>query len=374
MLSTQALGGVEVTQEQLSEMQAGDYVLHARGGKLRKVAVVKTRLPVDPLSHAHCLGLVQAPNGTIYAGQRTILSKSTDGGRTWEHFHNRDPKKPVFWFDAEGRMQSYGWPEGEKFPAIWTSEDEGETWERVGRLDMPTKGEFGLTGRIIPLRDGTLVAPVEDRTEEASKDWGTLISGTIAAYVCRSTDGGRAWPEHCFMCEWGVETCLTELPSGRLVAVMRYQRPPLPEDPPDLLERTGATVIGAKCPYKHVFLADSEDGGRTWTPPRQLTTVFGQCRGSGVGLSGDRFVVVHDHRYPRSLGSGRAMVSLDGSRTWEDEVYYLGHGMTAGYAESICLDGEEMLTLTGSCYGDVDHFVHSLGRSQFVLIRWKLVR
>jgi hypothetical protein len=67
------------------------------------------------------------------------------------------------------------------------------------------------------------------------------------------------------------------------------------------------------------------------------------------------------------------MVSLDGSRTWEDEVYYIVHGMTAGYAETISLDGEEMLTLTGGCYGDVDHFVHSIGRSQFVLIRWKLV-
>ena len=71
MLSTQDLGGVRVTEEQLREMQAGDYVLHARDGGLEKVEVQKTRLPVDPLSHAHCMCLARAPSGTIYAAQRS---------------------------------------------------------------------------------------------------------------------------------------------------------------------------------------------------------------------------------------------------------------------------------------------------------------
>ena len=48
--------------------------------------------------------------------------------------------------------------------------------------------------------------------------------------------------------------------------------------------------------------------------------------------------------------------------------------MAAGYNETICLDGEEMLTMAGSCYGNFEQSRHMIGRSEFVLIRWKLVR
>jgi hypothetical protein len=147
----------------------------------------------------------------------------------------------------------------------------------------------------------------------------------------------------------------------------------LAEDEADILERTGAAVFGSKFPYKHVFLADSVDGGITWTNLRQLTTVFGQCHGSAVGLSNNRVVLVHDHRYPRELSSGRAMVSHDGGQTWSDEVYYLCHGNAAGFAQTITLDGEEMLTLVGSAYGNVDSWENCIGKSYFVLIRWRLV-
>jgi hypothetical protein len=159
-----------------------------------------------------------------------------------------------------------------------------------------------------------------------------------------------------------------------LLAVIRYQRPQQRDDTPELRERTGAAEFGSSFPYKHVFVAHSDDGGVTWTQPRQLTTVFGQCYGSGVGLAEDRAVVVHDHRYPRSMSSGRAMVSRDGGENWEDEVYYLVHGHAAGYAATLSLDGEEMLTLAGSCYGDVDRsWDYCIGRTDFVLIRWHLV-
>jgi hypothetical protein len=63
-------------------------------------------------------------------------------------------------------------------------------------------------------------------------------------------------------------------------------------------------------------------------------------------------VVIHDHRYPRNLGTGRAMVSHDGGLTWEDEVYYLARGLVAGFPASVSPDGEEMLTLIGSSNGD----------------------
>ena len=100
---------------------------------------------------------------------------------------------------------------------------------------------------------------------------------------------------------------------------------------------------------------------------------WGQCYGYGVGLSGNRAVVVTDHRYPRNMSSARAVVSHDNGETWQDEVYYLSHGHAAGYAATISLDEEDMLTLTGSCYGDVNSWNNCIGNTDYVIIRWKLV-
>ena len=50
-----------------------------------------------------------------------------------------------------------------------------------------------------------------------------------------------------------------------------------------------------------VYAVISADGGLTWTSLRQLTSVFGQCYGSGVGLSGNRVVIAHDHQAAPTL-------------------------------------------------------------------------
>lgn len=166
---------------------------------------------------------------------------------------------------------------------------------------------------------------------------------------------------------------MAQMPSGKLLASIRYQRPSLPDDPPDLLQRTGALAANHNIPFKHVFIAHSDDNGLSWSKPRQLATVLGQCYGHGVGLSKNRAIIITDHRYPREMGGGRAMVSRDGGQTWANEVYYLSHGRAAGYAATLNIDGEEMLTLTGSCYGDVERWENCIGRTEFVLVRWQLV-
>ena len=89
---------------------------------------------------------------------------------------------------------------------------------------------------------------------------------------------------------------------------------------------------------KHVFVSHSDDGGQSWTAPRQLATV----------------------------------VSRDDGIAWEDEAYYLTNGDAAGYASTISLDGDEMLTLTGSCCGDVESWDNCVGNTDFVIIRWRL--
>lgn len=371
MLSTHNVGGVTVQAADLAAMQASNYILHARDGELTRVPVEKVRLPRDPQGHVQRLCLVQAPNGTIYAAQYTLLHKSADGGATWEHLE-RDPEVCRGWrvqFDGDGVMLNVcpGEPS-----TVQASDDEGGTWRPVGQIDIGPPDVPSLGFSMTRLDDGTLLVLVLVGSDQVgNREAAQLMPATCRIY--RSQDGGRTWPEYLVLGNWCCEVNVAQLPSGRLLVTIRYQRPLLSDDPADLLEQTGANVVGANNPYKHVFVAHSDDRGQTRTTPRQVATVFGQCYGDGVGLSQNRAVIVTDHRYPRDMSSARTVVSLDGGETWQDEVYYLSHGRAAGYAVTISLDGEEMLTLTGSCYGDVSSWNNCTGRTDFAIIRWMLV-
>jgi len=83
--STVALGGLLPTSEQLLEMRDADYVLRVADGKMNQIPAQKTKLPIDPHGHVQCLALFVGPDDTIYAAQNSVLSKSTDGGKTWTH-------------------------------------------------------------------------------------------------------------------------------------------------------------------------------------------------------------------------------------------------------------------------------------------------
>lgn len=369
--NTEALGGTTATPEELAAMQKDNYILHARGGELARVPVEKIRLPRDPEGHVQRLCLVAAPDGTLYAAQHTLLSKSTDGGRTWKHFE-RDPALFGGWrlqFAEDGTMLNIA---GNPPHAIYASRNEGETWEQIGQLDVPPGGTTEIGFSVTRLSDGSLLLPLLHRQAQTSADHTKVLSGANTCYTCRSVDGGRTFPDHSLLGDWCHEANIVPLPSGPLLAIVRFQRGYLPDDPPDLGERTGASALKSGFPYKHVFLSDSMDEGRTWTQPRQLTTLFGQCYGAGVGLSRNRVVAIHDHRYPREVAGARAMVSNDQGQTWKDEVYYLNHGQAAGYAATVSLDGEEMLTLAGSAYGNVDAWENCIGNTDFALIRWRL--
>ena len=369
----QEIGGTAVTPTDLEAMHAGDYILRARGGELSRVPVEKTRLPRDAQGHTQRLGLVRDGNGTIYAAQHTLIHRSADGGRTWEHLQ-RDPTPFGTWrlqFDDQGAMITVGQSADDAGPTVWSSRDEGETWAQIGEIEVDAPGRTSLGFSTTRLDDGALLVPLVIGAEQIGGPKGASPKPATCR-VYRSTDGGRTWPDYSILGDWCCEVNIAPLPSGRLLAAIRYQRPRLPEDTPELFERTGAAASDSPFPYKHVFVAHSDDQGLSWTPPRQLAADFGQCYGSGVGLSRNRAVVVCDHRYPREMGSARARVSHDRGESWADEMYYLNHGHAAGYAATLSLDGEEMLTLTGSCYGDVESWKGVIGRTDFALIRWRL--
>jgi hypothetical protein len=128
--------------------------------------------------------------------------------------------------------------------------------------------------------------------------------------------------------------------------------------------------------YKHIFLSDSEDGGRTWKNVRQLTVVFGQCYPYPAALSDGTVVIVHDTRYGPGIPSSRAMISRDEGQTWEDEVYYIAHGKGAsGYTQSAVLDDDTIVTVSGtSDLTDGDgSWASWTGHTDMVVIRWQVV-
>ena len=377
MSSTENMGGVTVTAQQLADMHGGDYILHARGGKLTKVPVEKIQLPVDPQVENHqVLSMVAGLDGTLYAAQQTVISKSTDGGKTWTHkrcnsFNDGGFEGMNGFGQAVNAAGEYLYVRGPGARIFWTNDD-GENWYQDGKIDTGFKQQC-TAGNVVRLADGTLLAAVQshDDFEYSGEDdpeghFARVIRGCLPTFMYRSKDGGHTFPYRSFFGDWCHEIGATQLPSGRILAAIRYQRPKLPEDPPDVCQRTGSP---GPFPYKHVFLAESDDGGLTWDHFRQLTSVWGQSDGWVTPLNDNRVVVCHDHRYPREMGSGRAMVSYDGGTTFEDEVYYLCHGAVAGHMRCVSLDGEEILSMGGAA----SEVWAAKGDTRYVIVRWKLV-
>ncbi len=362
--STEWLGSVTITPQQLEAMQAGPYILHARAGKLSRVPAEKTLLPHDPQGHVQLVEVAMAPDGTLYVNQNTSMCRSTDGGRSWDLSPRQEKMGGSFQILKNGTFIAAR-AAGEKDPAkivVWSSADEGRTWEQISEIENPAKCTLRLPGTLCRLSDDTLVLPIESRAHMIDPE-----------YVHRSTDGGRTWSGptgfntevgylggHCY------ETMIAPMASGKLLAVIRHHGPVVPQWP--LVDPANHAF------YKTVFLADSSDGGKTWNHFRPLTNVHGQCHGFGVGLPDGRAVVSYDHRYPRDLSSGRAMISYDEGETWQDEVYYLYYGAgISGYSQSVVLEEGWILTVGGICQ-DLESrkkWSGATGKSELWAIRWR---
>lgn len=386
--STLNMGGVEVSPDQLQKMRAGDYILHAKDGQLNKIPVEKIRLPLDPSGHVQRLGLfVAGPDRAIYATQTSVMSKSTDGGKTWKHLRRKVLPDDKLWPDNHFflfRVLNDGtWIQGkEPEPSyesghvpgqatMYRSSDEGQTWEEAGHIKVPGTKDLRI-GSISVLADGTLNVVIVAVFYQGGKDKGEWED--VKTLLYQSKDGGKTFLEPSLISHWGHETNVSELPSGDFIATIRYQRKIIPSDPPNIAELTGAVRYGSsKWPFKHAFFTRSTDRGKTWGPVSQVTTELGQCYCEATGLSDGRIVLTTDSRYPRPMSGARALVTDDGGKTWRDEVYYLSNGTIAGYAETISLDGKEMLTLTGAFYGGEDASWREIcGGSKFSIIRWRL--
>ena len=234
--------------------------------------------------------------------------------------------------------------------AVARSTDRGATWDPGAPLDKaPYTGAPGADGnKFCALPDGTVIVAVTLRNGDGVRDHAgsdlPLEERGIYDYIYRSTDGGSTWGDRTLIVDHSSEASFLSLGGNRLLAAIRRQRWfSYPDDPPDFWKQTGGDPSMV---YKHLFLADSDDGGRTWTNLRQWTKVIGHCPGELVRVSDGRIVLLHTNRYPYPEGNLRARVSSDEGATWSDEYYIVSDG--AGYSGSLVLEDDTIVTVVGN--------------------------
>lgn len=387
---TRELGGVPPpSKEALEAMHRSDYVLRAKAGKLTRVPVEKVLLPhAEPMTPQGGTSVDLGPDGTVYVRQANKLCSSADGGLTWSE---REVNAPAgFEIHQTGRWKvlsdgsflcvAVATGKDERAPAeVWASEDKGQSWNRTARIDLDLK----MPGTDSPyderychrgldrLQDDTLLWTIDVRSEADPEDG---LPRRHGLFLFRSRDKGRTWQGPTLMWDWGSEGSATRLPSGEILATMRYQRDRHPQDSEKIVEHMGAYPrTPEKLGFKNVFLVNSSDHGATWTRPRMLTTVYGQTFGYPAAQSDGTAVVVHDTRYGPGPPGSRAMVSRDEGQTWEDEVYYLDStNFTGSYSASLVLKDDTILTIAASSVGGSWDAVRD--KTDLYAIRWKPVK
>ena len=371
-IKTDCLGDIDTpTVEELQKMHWSQYILHACNGKLTSISVEKNWLPRDPVVNPQGVCVALGRDDTVYVILPTMICKSSDGGRTWNSYQCTDTNGAFEILNDGTFIRLFGGDINQPV-IVQSSSDEGRTWKEISQIELP-KDHSGGVHWVLCCPDNVLVCAVAvaDHVFESVDNELKLLSGKGSLRTYRSIDGGKSWHNPADITDWGSEGGVTLTASGKLLAVVRYQRPILPEDPPGLEKRTGS--ISAGWPYKHVFLTDSTDQGLTWKNFRQLTTVFGQTRSYPASLNNGIIVVIHDTRYgPGSPGS-RAMVSYDDGITWSNEVYYMDYTtFTGSYNESVVLNDGTILTVAASSQAG-NSWEAVAGNTDLIAIRWKPV-
>lgn len=204
-------------------------------------------------------------------------------------------------------------------PYVLLSDDAGATWS--GPIRTPVSAPHGP----ILLRDSSLLY----------LGWQTMIPrrypmlGALAPpdsdaiFACKSTDGGRTWralgevpPTPGLDKADFFEPHVVELPSGRLVALLRF-RGHGPSGPQGF----------------SLFQSESEDGGATWSPAR-LLGVYGSPPHLMRHSSG---TLVCSYGYRRPPFGQRVMLSRDEGRTWDADWVLRDDGLDGdlGYPCSV---------------------------------------
>lgn len=269
--------------------------------------------------HGYFPALVELPSGDLLAmfvmgsafeaaDGTTVVSRSTDRGRTWQlegpihekptgHEFDCDAMKPVVL--ADGSLVAAGYrfhrtdpeqqlvnPEtdgvrpGDNLIAF--SEDEGKTWTPPEVIPRSRPELTELSGPLLRLRDGTLLG-----AGALMPPWEGGHPSGQAGVLLRSEDHGRTWDDRVrFFADPDdryapAEPRLCEMQPGRVVALVWVTD----------------HVAGTGLP-NHVTV--SHDGGRTWSAPSD-TGVPGQASNL-IHWREDLLLSVHAQRTGDDIG------------------------------------------------------------------------
>ncbi len=263
--------------------------------------------------HAYFPGLVTLPSGDMLAlfvlgeamnatNVTTMVSRSEDGGRTWQfegplhekppgHEHDLDTFKPTVLDDGTliatgyrfhrsdpderlANAQTDGLRDGDDLVSF--SKDEGRTWTppRVIARSWPELIE--ASGPSIQLHDGTLLV-----AGSLFPMWDGSHPSNNVAVLLRSTDRGQTWDD---------KTIFFRDPDGRYTA----SEPRLCEmQPGRVVSLFWATDhAGGKNLTNHMTV--SHDGARTWS--NGIDTGVPAQASNLLYAGGDTLLTIHSHR------------------------------------------------------------------------------
>jgi Neuraminidase (sialidase) len=254
------------------------------------------------------LAVLRGGGAHIGKAGRLDLVSSSDQGRTWSKPWTvadgpEDDRNPALGqladgtillafaalsgYDASG-LKLAGGRQDWVFDGVYImrSKDQGRTWTRPERSPAihsfyAGRGAVSPYGKIIPLKDGTVIMPVYFEFYDSRGN---------ESYIFRSKDGGRTWGEPTLLAKGYNETAVVDLGAGRLLAAMRSGK------------------------GGHLAVTRSGDAGHTWSEPVRVTE-DGEHPADLIRLKNGPILMTYGERNPPR--GARAVLSRDGGETWE---------------------------------------------------------
>jgi sialidase-1 len=312
------------------------------------------------LNNGDVLAVVRGGAAHVGVKGRLDLVRSTDGGKTWSKpwtavDESQDDRNPAFGQLKDGTIVlayaiASGYDEsGERFKGgrndrafdgvyLIFSKDNGQTWSKPVRDETIKKfyagsGLVSPYGKIVQLRDGTALMAVyfEFFDERHNESW-----------LFRSKDNGRTWGEPTLMGKHYNETGIVALRDGRVLAALRS-------------EKGG-----------HIAIAESNDQGKNWTAPVQITKDL-EHPGDLIQLRDGRVLLTYGERNaPRGV---HAILSADGHSLDNSKPIVLADDAPVtdcGYPSSVEVGGGKIVTV----YYQVDDPKNALATSSSRAVVW----